>query len=544
MKRFILHPTTLICLILIVIAATWLIILPTQLAGKLKQIVEMRTGRSFDIAGGSGYRFSPQWGLEVYDITFSGSSALAEPVLKSKVMFIPLSIGVLLGAVNAASPFTFSQADVTVAFNEQGHANLLINQNPEAGKTDVNAPEQLPVSVNIQSGTFHFSDARDGTSFVLPQFSGVFDFSADGGLVMVGSAEINDRHANFSGTAKSLPRAIEEGSPLDFNLDSEGHAFSFSGRLATTGALNLAGQATVETSDAQKLFHWLGVDFETLPENLKLSLDGPLESQGSTFAFKKSSLQIDNLRGSGDVLFSTPAGRKNLALQLDFESLPIKIGDSKAAWSEVPFDVAALQNFDAQFQISTPKLLMGLANLGGAKLEGTLKNAVFSASLKTASFNLSQLKLDAAQLSVALDVTLSTINADAKTLLAALTGQNKLSGAMTLTTSIKAQGKSQAEMVSTLSGDVDATFEKGAFATNIGTTEFKQMAAHASLQDGIATLADTHFTIADQVVNATGEVDLLRKTLSISAEPIAQQKILLDGAWNDPKISAIAPTLH
>ncbi len=544
MKRFFLHPFTLISLILIVITATWLMLLPAHLAGKIKQIVESRTGRSFEIAGGAGYRFSPQWGLDVYDVTFAGSSALAEPVLKSKVMFIPLSLGRLFGGVNDHTPFTLSEADVTVAFNEQGHANILINQSPETGKADVNAPEPSPASVKIESGTFHFRDARDGTSFDLPQFSGVFDFSADGGLTAVGATEINDRYVSFSGGVKSLSRAIDEGSPLDFNLDSAGHAFSFSGRFATLGAINLAGQAAVETSDAQKLFQWWGVDFKTLPVNLKLSLAGPFESQGTAFAFKKSSLQIDNFKASGDALFSTVIGRKNLALQMDFASLPVKMGDRNVAWSEVPFDISALQNFDAQFQISTPKLLLGISNLGAAKFEGTLKNAVLAASLKSETVIISQIKIDAAQMLVALDVTLSAINADTKTLMTAFTSQSKLNGAVTLTSSFKAQGKSQAEMISTLSGDVNATIEKGSFVTKSGTTEFTQLTARASLQDGIATLGDSHLTIADQVATATGEVDLLRKTLSISAEPITKQKVLLDGAWDDPKISAIAPTLH
>ena len=544
MKRIFLHPLTLLGSILILLMGGWLLLLPTQLAGKIKQSIETRTGRSFEIAGGAGFRLSPQIGLNLFDVTFSGSSAMAEPVLKSKAVFIPLSFTSLLGGFDKDSALAFIDADVTLAFNAEGHANILIDQNPDASKSDVNAPELSTLSVKIESGTFHYSDARDGIAFVLPQFSGVFDFGDDGNLTATGSTEINDRHANFSGTLKSLARAIEEGSPLDFNLDSEGHIFSFAGRLANLGSLNLAGQGSIETSDAQKFFKWMGVDIKALPSNLKLVLDGPFESQGSTFTFKKSSFQMDQWKAVGDILFSTQGGRKNLVTQLDFETLSVNATGKIGAWSEAPFDVAVLQNLDAQFQISTPQFMIGLANLGAAKIGGLVKNAALTASFQSATMKVSSLKIDASQLPPTLDLALSTVNANAKALIPVLTGQNWLSGPLTMNANLKAHGKSQAEMISTLSGDVVAGVESGSITGNGGKTDFTKFAADIALEDGIASLSNTHLTLADQEAAATGEIDLLRKSFSISAEPVAKQKMLINGTWDAPKISAIAPTMH
>jgi AsmA protein len=557
MKRILFNPVTLVCLIVAFLIGGWLLLLPAQIAGKVKQLIEQRTGRSFEIAGGAGFTLSPQLGLNLGDVTFAGASAMAEPVLKSKTMFVPISIHALMGEIDAGVVPIFSDADITVAFNAQGHANVLIDQSPDASKTDVDTPEALPTTIQIQSGTFHFSDARDGSAFTLPQIAGSFTFGGDSSLVATGSAEINERHAEYSGSLKSLERAFGEGSPVDFNLDSDGHAFSFSGRLAANVALNLAGQGSVESSNAQQLFKWFGVDLNVPALKQKFSLSGPFELQGTAFGLKKSELQLGDVKATGDIAFSKADVKPSLIMQLDFDALHVAGVKTAKAWSEAPIDVSVFQNLDMQFKIAVAKFSLGAANLGAAVIDGTIKDAVMTSTFKSDFLNVSQLNFDASQVPPTLALNFSAEKADAKAVLPALTGQSWLSGPLNLNAVLSARGKSQAEMISTLNGTVDAQIESGALlGTDLNQlpktqdgwsgakTDFSTATAKFSIVDGIASIVENHLEGAGLSVSAAGDVDLLRQSLTLSLEPIEKQKILLNGPWDHPKISAIAPTLH
>lgn len=557
MKPILLNPITLAGLIIVFLMGGWLLLLPTQLAGKMKQFVEQRTGRNFEIAGGSGLAFSPELGLNLYDITLAGSSSLAEPVLKSKVMFVPMSLNQLFGGLENNSAPTFINADLTLAFNAQGHSNVLIESSPDANKTDADAKAAEPIAFKVQSSTFHYSDERDGSQFILSKVSGEFKFEGDGGVSAIGSAEINQRHANFSVNLKSLERMFGEGSPVDFNLDSEGHAFSFSGRLATNTALNLAGQGSIESSDAKKLFKWLGLDISALSENQKFSVIGPFESQGSAFAVNHSILEFGNMHAIGDIAISRLAEKLNIVMQLDFESLNMRRTSKAESWSEVPFDASAFKNVDAQFQISAKSLHVDTTNLGSANIVGSIKNSVFVSRLKSDVVNVSQLKFDAGQVPPALEVALSTSGANAKDVLAALIGQNWLKGTVTMNVNLKAHGKSQAEMISNLSGTVDAEMNDVSLSGvdlkqlstaregwNGGQTDLSKAGAKLSIADGIATFAESTMEGVGLSILATGDIDILRQSLALSLEPISNLKILLNGAWGKPTISTIATTLH
>ncbi len=532
-------------------------LLPSQLAGNLKQFVEQQTGRNFEIAGGSGLALSPEFGLNLYDITLAGSSSLADPVLMSKALFVPLTIKSLLAGLDDNVVPIFIDADLTLAFNAQGHSNVLIETGPDANKTDADATALMPIAFEIQTGTFHYADERDGSKFILPQISGEFKFDGDGNVTAIGSAEINKRHANFSGNLKSLERMFGEGSPFDFNLDSEGHAFSFSGRLATNTALNLAGQGSIESSDTKKLFKWLGLEIVALNENQKFSLIGPFESQGSAFRLNHCSLQFGDMKAIGDIAISKIAEKLNLVMQLDFETLHLSQNNKAEIWSEVPINVSTIKDVDAQFNISAKKFNVGVSNLGPTKIVGSIKNSILTASLTSDVVNVTQLTFDAGQVPPALTVALATTEAESKAIVPALTGQNWLRGSLTLNAELKAHGKSQAEMISNLSGTVDAKMKSGSIVGvnlsqlptahegwNGGQTDFSIASVKLGVADGIATFAENQLQGTGLSIAAAGDIDLLRQSLALSVEPISKQKVLLNGTWNKPKISAIAPTLH
>jgi uncharacterized protein involved in outer membrane biogenesis len=133
---------------------------------------------------------------------------------------------------------------------------------------------------------------------------------------------------------------------------------------------------------------------------------------------------------------------------------------------------------------------------------------------------------DARQLPPKLKLDIALTKVEGKSFLSAIIGQHWLSGPLTVAANLSAGGESQAAMISSLVGDVDAKVQNGSisgldFARNVNAQ------AKLKLADGVVTLGENNFS-------GTGEVDILRQALAIS---IAGK--LIKGPWDAPKISPI-----
>jgi AsmA protein len=538
MKRFLFNPFTLVLVLAIFLFGIWLILVPAQIAGKIKQAIELRTGRELIVSGGSSLMFSPALGVALHDVSLTGASAMAEPVLRAKNLMVPLSLVQLIAGQGSTDSLVLEGAQINVILNAQGHANVLIEQTPDAGKTDADAQPGQPLHVKIIDGTFHFSDLRNGNEFELHQLSADVDYGE--ALTAAGSATVKNQRIHFSSTLNSLSRAFAEGSPLDLTVDGAGGSFSFSGRVATGGNLNLAGQALLESTDAPRLFNWLGVKLQGFGALKKISLSGALDAQGNVFLLKQAKLKVANMNAEGEVSFSNAGERPNLTAALGFNVLDFNLYQPAQAattrgWSEKPINIADINAVDAQFKISANKMLYGTLVTGPATVEGSLKDRALSATIKSDAVAggtaLLDVSFDAQQLppKLKLDVALTAV--EGKSFLPAIIGQHWLSGPLTVAANLSASGESQAAMISSLAGDVDAKIEGG----SIRGLDFAQNAnaqAKLTLADGVATLGENSFA-------GTGEVDILRQALALS---IAGR--LIKGPWDAPVISPIETPLQ
>jgi uncharacterized protein involved in outer membrane biogenesis len=533
MKRFLLNPFSLVLVLAIFLFGSWLVFMPAQIAGKIKQAIELRTGRELIVTGGSSLVFSPVLGVALHDVSLTGASAMAEPVLRAKNLMVPLSLVQLIAGQTGVDSLVLDGAQIDVILNGQGHANVLIEQTPDASKADADAKPGRPLHIKINDGSFHFSDLRNGNEFELHQLSADVDYGEV--LTATGSATVKDQRIHFSSTLNSLSRAFAEGSPLDLNVDGGGGAFSFSGRVATGGTLNLAGQASLESDDAPRLFTWLGAKLQGFVALKKLSLSGALDAQGSVFLLKQAKLKIANMNAEGDVSFSNSGERPNVTAALGFNVLDLNLYQAAQApaakgWSEKPINIADLNAVDAQFKISANKLLYGTLMTGPTTIEGSLKDRALNATIKSdavAGGNANiDVNFDARQLPPKLKLDIALTKVEGKSFLSAIIGQHWLSGPLTVAANLSAGGESQAAMISSLVGDVDAKVQNGSisgldFARNVNAQ------AKLKLADGVVTLGENNFS-------GTGEVDILRQALAIS---IAGK--LIKGPWDAPKISPI-----
>jgi AsmA protein len=560
----------LIALAAFLAVAGWLFFAPSVIAGKIKQAIETRTGHTLMVAGGSGITFTPKLGVVLRDVSLAGASAMAEPVVTAPRLLLPMTAMQLLTGRANSDMIVLDDAHIDVAMNSEGHSNVLIETSPALAKTDAKPPVTKPMLIKINAGSFHYSDERNGETFVMPEFSGDFEIGEDGQINANGSTAINGQHANFTASLLSLERAVADGSPLDLTVDGVASSFSYSGRVAMATELNLAGQATLESSDAPRLLNWLGVKLIGLDDLKKVSISGAVETQGPVFLLTKTKIKLDAMNAAG--------ARPSLTAALNFDVLdlnhykPAKNAGATAVqgWSEKPSSNSDIGALDAQFRLTAKKLVYGHMIADDAILDGTLNDRVAEAAFKSDHVGQGQATLsanyDGREAAAKLGLQLSFTNVEAKDFLPTFTGRNFAAGPLSLTAKLNTAGGSQAAMLSSLTGDVDVRIENGTLVgVDIGglaravgkdvitgwngqvTTPVSGHAAF-TIVDGVATLGENQIEAPGVQLSSAGEIDVLRQSLSLSTNPVVKVngsaavklpvRVLIKGPWEKPKISA------
>jgi hypothetical protein len=490
--------------ILALVVAAWL--LPMQLAHNMKLKIEAETGRSFSVKGGAGWTLQPSPSLILYDVRLDGVSALSPAILTAKSM-----------SISSGGTLHFENADMTISLNEQGRSNFLIDQASEPTRF-------WNGSLAFHNSHFHFLDGQSGTKFDVSDISAESKIS-EGGLDISGAASLGGRTVQFSTTLGSVSRLIVDGSPFDLSINTPQDQFSFSGRLNLQKSLNLAGQATIDVTDFAKTVAWTGISFNALKPAQKFSLSGPVEIQNSDFNMKSAQLSLSNMKAQGDVGLSFGSTKPTLSAALGFDVLDLNVFtvDEKQNWSEAPFDLASMQSLNAEFKIAANKIIYQSLVSGPAKLIGGLNAGALSA----------QLTSDAgANIAVRFDGTVIDLKAHLENVMTPLS-------VFSIDSNLSANGNSEAELISKLTGDAKV---------KISSLQLNEMKASGSsdfeVKDGIATIANNQMETAADKFNLLGEIDVLRRSVSISTSTLKDKKLLIHGPWLKPEISSIAATFQ
>lgn len=550
--------------------ATWIsVFLPARVMKQTQYDFLGRTGRTLNVAGGTSLEVSPSFGVALHDISVAGASALADPVVNAKALFIPISLAQAFGFRAPTGDVLVDVPVFTMSVNSEGRSNIYLGGMADA-KTDVNAPLPGPTLVNFQNGTFIYKDEVKAKIFTFSEADGLIAVDAQQEMTLKSAAALGGQRVHFQGVLHSLPRAFADGSPLDFNLDGVGSAFGFSGRVVAAKNIDLAGQATVDTDDAARLFKWLGVEVHGLSGKYPLVISSAVETQGSVFLLKKADVQFAGMKGQGDVSFSPSGPRPSLTLALsldelntDLYALPVKGLAPIGSWNDRPFDLSDFKTLDMQFRIATSQARFGEFIFGPAEIDGELKDGVLTTTINSETSGKADVIFDAAQTPPNLKLNLDLKNVEAKTFMPRFAGMNWLQGPMRLSASLAAEGASQAEMIGNLKGSVDAQIdhariqgvELGGLAAHVqseavsgwegATTDPVVGNVKLSLVDGVATLQENVITAPGVKTSQSGEIDILRQALNLEATLALNRgdgkpmKIKITGPWAKPSFALV-----
>lgn len=560
--------------LLVALAAGWMLLSPGWAVKAINQTSEAVLGRSFTASGGVHLDISPL-SIRIDNGALSGPEA-GDSFITAKSLTIPVSIGQLLFRSPELTAVTLTEAEIALVIDAEGRVSWDF---PEAA---AGAAARTPLQVTLVQSTIRYFDARNNQSLLLSNVDGLLAADAEGRLSFTGSSVVNARLLRLDATLKSLARVNRDGSPFDVALSSEIATAGFSGMVATGNLLSLAGQVSVTSPDPAGALQWLGI---TLPENVRLpspvTVDGALDSAGRAFAIHQAVVAIGALKAGGELAIDLRGERPKLQGNLGADAVWLDpllpaTGATDGEWGRTPLPFRMLRDFDAELAIAAQSVNFGMFTAGPSKLQALLKDGRLETTGALQLANGGSVDVmadaDAAVMPPVTRLSLKAENIDAAPLITAATGLALVSGTGSLSADVTAQGQTQEEMAGTLKGvaafalgggqitgtdlpglaaAVRERIIEGWGAADTGTafTAFTAFTGAASIADGIATFRTLTVEAPQITFTASGTIDLLRRAADLLVTPAAGEvpllpvPVIVRGKWDAPRIYPDVPRI-
>ena len=422
--------------------------------------------------------------------------------------------------------------------------------------------------VAFEDGALHGYGVDGREHFTASKIYGSSTLNSDGSFGASGTADIGDVHVIVEASLTSLARALDEGSPIDFNLSSKTVKAGYSGRLKLKDGFDLAGTMNLETPDVLSFFTALGANVPIIQPAWPLDFTAAVQTNDDGLSFSNITGKLGGMHGLGNAVYSAPAGKPTLKLDLGMDVIDLSLfglgaPSPEGAWREKSYDLAGLDSLDAIWHISTNAWRFGQTDVGAGEFDGSLKDRILEAGYitKDAQAFSAHFSLDNQGFQPAFETTFNAAELDGKTAIASLTGYDWLSGKAAISGKFAASGQSPAAMISALSGNLNVKltqaqisgFEASSLLRkaitepvegwNGGTTEKIEGQANLVFSDGIGSIQQGSFSSPDVLIKLGGDIDLLRQALDVKISPDftvggpAGAQIFASGFWHAPKFS-------
>lgn len=288
-------------------------------------------------------------------------------------------------------------------------------------------------------------------------------------------------------------------------------------------------------------------------------LSGQVGGTADAMQLSNAEVVLDAIRATGQFALSLQRERPALSGTLSTGTLDLRpYMDAYSAqnptgeiqpWSEEPLPVDGLRAVDAVLDLRADAVKLSRLSLGPTRMDVRLDNGRLTGDLPSLALyggkGRASFALDASQAvpTVALTAALDTL--DNEGFLSALAGFAKASGTAGTTVDITGRGRSQAEIMRSLSGGGDykvvggtlSGIDAGEFLTGLETalrsralpggigagkaTQFRDLLGAFTLENGVATVERFSLDAAGVSAEGSGRLDLGNQTLDFRFRPKA-----------------------
>lgn len=362
---------------------------------------------------------------------------------------------------------------------------------------------------------------------------------------------------NTKGTVSGAPDALVL-SGLSTKLDGGLLNLQFDGTAKTGKVLSYEGELSTSITSIRKLATLGGTQLAASTTQGEIygpfSLSGLAKGTAKDIRFSNASLRVDDIIGAGSFRANLMAAKPMLTGTLDLQGLnlrPYMVAQNPSGkikpWSEEPLNLTVLNLFDADFALNTPNILVSRLEMGQSNIKTRVKNGVMTTNIPNVSLYGGTGDLDMAvnarQAATKVDLDFTLKNVDGNGFLGAAAGFTQLTGNTGTTMKFRGSGRTQAEIMRSLSGNgdfelaegvvsgvdigqfvggLDSALSSGALPAGIGstyTTPFNKLAGLFTINGGVLTVGD--FSLNSETVRAdgSGTLDIGRQKIDFSLQP-------------------------
>lgn len=577
MRQFLIVLAALLALIVAGIGA-FFFFFPKDLAiAEVKKQVQTSTGRTLDIDGPVDLSIFPTVGFTANDVRLSNPQGFAgAPFLTARKITFAVALTPLFKGDIEVRRLILDQPVFTLLALKDGAANWVFpEQPPKPGE----APQKLKSlrldDMRLIDGALTFIGADGGDPLQVEDIDAVLDLkSLDQPAQLDGSARYRGQTLDF-GANIGAPRAtLEKGAtPVRFTVNAPAVKGALDGTMDTATGV-ITGRLDTSGASARTLLDWLGSPLPAGPGFGAFEVKSDFMAKGPSYAFTKGAFRIDAVNATGDVNVTVgETGRLTITGGLAIPVLDTNVYlpappaaanapggaaaggvNTAAAWDAKPMDLAGLRSLDADLQLAVSDLRFQKMQFTGAQLGLRLNQGIADARLSRIALyggaGTARLVVDARDTAAKITTELDVTDVQALPLLTAAIGLDKIEGRGALKANLTGSGRSQADIMRTLSGTTSFTFNDGAWrgvnlaqvartvqaAISGGTvgaaakTDFAEFAAAFQVSNGIAMTNDLRLLNPFVRLEGAGAIDIGAQTINMRLTPRAVRSIEGQGA--------------
>jgi len=555
--------------------------------GEIERAVENATGRDVVIAGDVGVIYWPVLGVRVADVTIANVEGGRAPAfIAAEDIDVGVELRPLLDRQVHVRRLVLQRPQIALEVDAQGRPNWILtpqtaNAPTPPGQPQVDVGRTQLRGVNIRNGEVRYFDARRGSGWVIGEVRLSTALTAlNEPMRARGSIRYNDQTVDLD-MQIAQPGAAMRGAPtlLNVDIDSELIEAEFDGQLAASG--ELAGTVRANGPSLRRLAAWVsspmqgGVGFE------RFAVTGRLGVGRGAYQFTNAGFQLDLVRGRGDFVLTELRGKPYLSGRLelfDFDLNPYLTGrappaseaapgavsdgpegsptaqiaaveappravDVTEAPSEQPIDFSGLQAFNADLELVTHAVLLQHMRIDRSRLNLVINDGYMAATLHDLSLydgsGRGRFEIDARAPAVRIVQDLVFDNVQARPFLSDAINFPNIEGRMEVSLSIRAQGRTQSELLASADGrtHVEVVSGKlhgvdlGGVATTIrnalrgeliapeAETVFHGMSGTFAIADGVLASDDLSFNTPDLRIPGVGLIDIPGRRLDLRLSP-------------------------
>jgi AsmA protein len=341
------------------------------------------------------------------------------------------------------------------------------------------------------------------------------------------------------------------------------------------GTSGVEGALTANGPDLRRLAAWGGNPIGE-GENLKpFSVKGKFTYANHATAFNNAAVTLDAVSGRGDIVIETSSRKPLITGRLELAALDLNpylsrvsaapappsaaapavsavppkasglqpVDVRKVGYDETPLDYTGLRDFNVSLDLTTGVLQVQKLRIDRAQLNVQLIDGFLAASINTMELyggkGQAKVRIDARAEPLRFEETLDVDGVRTLSFLSDALGFGNLDSTANLTLAMKAEGRSQADLIKTLSGSGAFYFADGAFkgvdfggvtrtvknvisgriAGKDAQTPFTNFAATVQIAHGVVATRDFKLNGPRLLVNALGVIDMGGQSLDLRFTP-------------------------